>query len=238
MRKISIVVYLMVVGLMISAETGCAKREEPEQKPQVRAQEKASSEKAAKAPPTPQEIPTPSDAPITEERVIFSFENDLKGWEIPYWALEKDDHVTETLELSQDIASEGAGSMKANCNFPGGRWTASVIEIEQYFDLSPYREIAVDVYIPEKTPLGLRSKLILTVGENWKFTEMNRGIPLVPGEWVTIKASIEPGSYDWKRTVPDESFRADVRKIVIRTESNKRPVYKGPIYIDNLRIGK
>jgi len=47
-----------------------------------------------------------------------------------------------------------------------------------------------------------------------------------------------PGSYDWKRTVPDESFRADVRKIVVRIESNRRPIYKGPVYIDNVKIGK
>ncbi|MFH1552340.1 MAG: hypothetical protein ABID83_01705, partial [Candidatus Omnitrophota bacterium] len=72
---------------------------------------------------------------------------------------------------------------------------------------------------------------------NWKFVEMSRSVPLIPGEWVTITANIEPGSYDWKRIVPDETFAGDVRKIAIRIESNNKPAYTGPIYIDNVRAG-
>ena len=228
MRR-EIVSFIIVTALISFVVTGCAKEKEPKEEKIVTKKEKE---------PAPAKQPVPSDKPIVEERVLFSFERDTAGWEIPYWAMEKDDHVAESIEISKDAASEGNSSLKMNCDFPGQRWTAALAELEQFLDFGPYREIAVDIYIPKDAPLGLRGKIILTVGEDWKFTEMTRAIPLVPGEWVTIRASLESGNYDWKRIVPDESFRQDIRKIVVRVESNNRPVYKGPVYIDNVRIGK
>jgi hypothetical protein len=104
--------------------------------------------------------------------------------------------------------------------------------------MSRYRVIRADIYLPEGAPEGLKAKIILTVGNNWKFVEMSRSVPLIPGEWMTLNANIEPGSYDWKRVVPDEEFSKDVRKIAIRIESNHKPAYTGPIYIDNVRVGR
>jgi hypothetical protein len=40
---------------------------------------------------------------------------------------------------------------------------------------------------------------------------------------------------DWKRTKVDKEFKADVRKVAVRIESNKTP-YTGPIYIDDIRV--
>lgn len=185
------------------------------------------------------EIPArPSTEPITEERVFWGFEDALRGWEIPAWAASKSDYVAESVEISSDFASHGTSSMKIMCDFPGDSWTAALVEIQQYLNLSFYRVLRVDVYLPEDAPRGLNVSMILTVGENWQFVEMARTIPLVPGEWVTVNASIEPGSYDWKRVVPDEKFAQDIRKIAIRVESNQKPMYSGPIYVDNIRAGK
>lgn len=186
-----------------------------------------------------EEVPVPSTAPITEERSYYDFERgDLAGWEVPQWAEGKNDYVAKKAEISQDFASKGTGSMKVTADFPGGYWTAALVEIQQYLDLSKYRIISVDVYLPADAPVGLNAKLILTVGDNWRFVEMNRSFPLMPGEWVTITASLEPGSYDWKRVVPDEKFAEDVRKIAVRIESNNKPKYTGVIYIDNVRVGR
>jgi hypothetical protein len=235
---------LLLVVVIALASAGCGKSREPAQKEPAQAAPAqqapvAKETKTAAVPAAPAPATVPSRKPITEERVLFSFEEeDLAGWEIPFWALEKEDHVASAIAMSKEMASEGEASMKVDCNFPGGIWSAAVLELEQYLDFAPYREVAVDVYIPEDTPLGLRGKIILTVGNDWKFTEMTRTIPLVPGKWVTIKASIEPGSYDWKRTICNEAFRSDVRKVVVRVESNRRPVYQGPVYIDNFRIRK
>ena len=183
--------------------------------------------------------PVPSAAPITEERTYYDFEvEDLNGWEIPQWALGKESYVAKNAEFSQEVASSGKGSMKVDVDFPGGLWTAGLVEIQQYLDMSNYRVVCADIYLPADAPIGLKAKLILTVGDNWKFVEMSRSVPLLPGEWSTITANIEPGSYDWKRIVPDEEFAQDVRKIAIRIESNRKPKYAGTIFIDNVRVGK
>jgi hypothetical protein len=173
-----------------------------------------------------------------EEKVLFSFEKDTQGWEIPDWALEQEDNAGKSLESSKDVAHEGKGSLKLMASFPGKSWTSAIAEDFEYFDWTPYKEISADIYIPKDAPTGLKVKLILTVGESWKFTEMARSVALVPGEWLTIKANLMTGSEDWKRTVVDDNFRKDVRKIAIRVESNKKPKYDGPIYIDNVKLYK
>ena len=179
-----------------------------------------------------------SAAAHAEDKVIFSFEKDTQGWEIPEWALEQEDHVAKSVESSADVAKDGTKSLKMTANFPGKMWTAALVEDFEYFDWTPYKEVSADVYIPKEAPAGLKAKLVLTVGENWKWTEMSRGIALIPGEWTTITANLLPGSEDWKKTVVDEEFRKDVRKIVVRVESNKKPEYEGPFYVDNIRLTK
>ena len=245
MRK-KVFYYLALIISLSIIVSGCGKKEEPKKdgpSAQITVKKETATtqvtSQASPEKPAPETDPAVAEhKPITEEMVLFSFEKDEDGWEVPDWALDKDDHIAESIEISSDVASEGNSSLKVNTNFPGRIWSAAIIEHEQFFDFSPYREIAVDVYIPEDTPLGLRAKIILTVGDGWKWTEMTRSIPLIPGEWVTIKGDIAPGSYDWKRVLPDETFRQDIRKLVVRVEANKRPVYKGPVYIDNVRIGK
>ncbi|MBD3379587.1 MAG: hypothetical protein GF408_03890 [Candidatus Omnitrophica bacterium] len=205
-----------------------------------REREEADREVTATKPAEEQEVPpVPSVEPITEERTFYDFESNLNGWEVPMWALGKTDYVAQNPPLvSKDAASKGEASMKVMMDYPGGKWAAGLVEIQQFLDISPYRAIMTDIYLPADAPEGLKAKIILTVGSNWKFVEMSQSIPLVPGEWTTIKASIEPGSYDWKRVVPDETFAEDIRKIAIRVVSNNKPVYNGPVYIDNIRVGR
>ncbi|MDP8299012.1 MAG: hypothetical protein P9L88_03830 [Candidatus Tantalella remota] len=171
-----------------------------------------------------------------KDRTIYDFEKSEDGWEIPYWALEKDDHVGLTLSRTVEVASNGTGSLKLDTDFPGSRWTAALIEIQQFLDLTDYISISTDVFLPPGAPEGLRAKLIVTVGETWKFVEMARSVRLKPGEWTTITAKISDGSTDWKRTVVDKAFREDVRKVAIRIESNNKPIYAGPIYVDDIRV--
>ena len=221
---------------------GCA-QEEPSKTLTAKSTESGgkavSMEMAPGAKPAAEEVPMPSTAPITEERSYYDFERgDLAGWEVPQWAQGKTDYVAKSAEVSDAFASKGSHSMKVAADFPGGYWTAALVEIQQYLDLSKYRVISVDIYLPADAPAGLNAKMILTVGDNWRFVEMNRSFPLMPGEWVTVTASMEPGSYDWKRTVPDEKFAEDVRKIAIRIESNMKPKYTGDIFIDNVRVGR
>jgi hypothetical protein len=172
------------------------------------------------------------------EKIIFSFEEENEGWEIPDWALEKEDYVADSLNINTTYASEGKSSLELMANFPGGAWTSAYIEVQEYFDWTPYESISVDVYLPYTAPAGLRGKIVLTVGENWLWTEMSRSVPLEPGKWTLITADLKAGSTDWKKLVHTDSFRTDVRKLDIRIESNMKPAYQGPIYIDNIRLSE
>jgi len=227
MRNLRFNLFVLCIVLVTSFSvllTGCAKKEP--------------GEKAGKPSKQAGSVAVPSTKPITEERVFYNFETDLHGWEVPVWAESKTDYVATEAVVSNDVASQGNSSMRVLTDFPGDIWSAGLVEIQHYLDLSPYRVISVDIYLPPDASVGLKAKLILTVGSNWKFVEMNRSMPLIPGKWVTITASIEPGSYDWKRVVPNEDFAKDVRKIAIRIESNRKPKYSGPIYVDNVRVGR
>lgn len=170
------------------------------------------------------------------EKVIFGFEENIPSWEIPDWCFEKEEYVGESIAISKKFAKEGTSSFEIMANFPGGKWTAVYAEVEQYFDWTLYKTLSADIYLPKDAPFGLQARFILTVGENWTWTEMARLVKLIPGEWTTITASLIPGSTDWRKTQVTDEFRADVRKLGIRIESNMRPIYSGPIYIDNIRL--
>ena len=170
-------------------------------------------------------------------KTLYDFENDTEGWEIPLWAKDKTDHVASSLSQTREIAKTGTGSLKFHADFLKERWSAALVEISHYLDLSSYSKISVSVYIPAETPKTLKGKIILTVGEDWNFVEMMRAKRLIPGKWNTITVSIAEGSTEWRRTVIDKAFKEDVRKISIRISSNEIP-YSGVIYIDNVRLLK
>ncbi len=185
-------------------------------------------------------IPAGTTAPAVKhafktEKTLYDFEKDDNGWEIPGWELDKPDHVARSLKKVSGVASKGAGSLELYAEFPGERWTGALAEIQHYLDLRNYDAIYVDIYLPLDAPGGLRGKVILTVDEDWRFVEMARSFRLEPGKWTTITADISEGSTEWKRTKVDKAFKADVRKVAIRIESNRVP-YSGPIYIDNIRV--
>ncbi len=171
-----------------------------------------------------------------EQEVLYGFENGLQGWQIPDWAYEKPDYVQKSITQSQNFASEGTSSIEIDTDFTGGKWTGAIIEIMQYYDWSAYNKLSCDIYLPADAPTGLKAKMILTVGDSWKWVEMSKAVELKPGEWTTITADLTPGSIDWRRVQVDDAFRTDIRKIDIRIESNNQPTFKGPIYVDNIRV--
>jgi len=216
-------ILIAVLVPFIFAGTGCAKRPADTGKaPEVKVE--APRQEPFRNPPN--------------EKVLFSFEKDAEGWSVPEWTLETEDHVAKAVGVSKEHAREGASSLKVEAAFPGKIWTGSLVEIMENFDFTPYKKVACDIYLPKEAPEGLKAKIILTVGPNWRFTEMANAIFLVPGKWTTVSASLEPGTGDWKMTEVDDKFRKDVRKFAVRVESNKGPVYKGPVFIDNIRVAE
>lgn len=171
-------------------------------------------------------------------KILYDFETSKDGWEIPAWAFDKEDHRQRSMMISSDISSNGQKSLRVDSDFIPGVWVASLAEIQHYLDLSDYEAIAVDIYLPSDAPKrGFRAKLILTVGEDWRFVEMSRSVRLEPGKWTYILASLRSDSKDWKWTKVDNEFKNDVRKISLRVEYEGNLAYSGPVYIDNFRVG-
>ena len=128
--------------------------------------------------------------------------------------------------------------LEFDAEFPGGRWTGAYVErLIDVTDWNAFSRILISVFLPPDAPKGLAGRIILTVGDQWTWTEMNRAIALEPGQWTVISANLKPGSMDWK-FFPDEAFRRDIRKLGVRVESNREPVYNGPIYLDNVRLAE
>jgi len=179
-----------------------------------------------------------SPALFAEEIVIYGFEGTLQGWAIPDWARSSADYVGQECLVSQEHAQEGRSALALRTEFPGGRWTGAYIEREvEVADWTPFARLSVDVYLPAEAPAGLSGRIILTVGEDWQWTEMNRPMPLEPGAWTALSVDLAPGSLDWK-FFPDGEFRRNVRKLGLRIESDKAPAYRGSVFVDNVRLAE
>ena len=172
------------------------------------------------------------------EIVIYSFEGTLEGWTIPDWAKSSADYVGLGCQPSQSQSHEGRYALELQTDFPGGHWTGAYVERElEVTDWTPFSRLSVDMYLPPAAPQGLEGRMILSVGEQWTWTEMNQAVPLKPGEWTTLTVNLKPGSMDWK-FFPNDAFRASVRKLGVRVESSGSPAYRGSVYLDNIRMAE
>ena len=174
-----------------------------------------------------------------DEVTLYDFEKDPQGWTMPDWALAKKDYVGEGISISEFHASHGRYSLEFKVNFPSTReWRGAYVECPvDIQDWSNYGSLEADIFLPENAPKGLRARIILTIGADWKWTEMNKAVKLEPGEWTVIKVSLKPDSLNWRLFITD-AFRQDVKKIDIRIESNGGVMYRGQVYIDNVKLAQ
>lgn len=198
-----------------------------------------------------------SGTTVCAAEVLYSFEQGDQSWSIPDWARERADYVCKEFSVSDEMASDGKSSLKLNVDFPGKGWGAAIVEGEAPFDWTKYSTLSCDAYIPKGAPPKIFVRLIVKVGNEWKWTEMARPLAMKPGEWITVSADLKPGNRDWKRVemvdkvesdgkihgkvtkevvidITDE-FRKDIKSIAVRIESDRKE-YKGPVYIDNIRV--
>jgi len=179
------------------------------------------------------------DTSFAKEIVLYGFEKDPQGWEMPDWALAKKDHVGRQISITEFQASEGKYALQLDVEFTGSpTWEGAYVErLIDVTDWSPFNYLSVDIYLPKEAPRGLRAKVILTVGDSWKWTEMNKTILLTSGEWTVVKVDLTQSSMNWRRFI-DDDFRSDIRKLGVRVESNGKIAYKGPVYIDNVKLSE
>jgi len=141
------------------------------------------------------------DISHSKEVILYSFEKDPQGWEIPDWALAKKEYAGRQISVSEFNASEGKYSLEFDVEFSGTpQWEGAYVErLMDVTDWSPFGYLSVDIFLPKNAPQGLRARVILTVGENWKWTEANKAYPLAPGEWTVIKLDLTPNSMSWRK---------------------------------------
>lgn len=176
------------------------------------------------------------NAGLPAELELFGFEDGLQEWTIPAWEATSPDYAGRRLEISREMMAHGAAALQLFVNFAGERWMGAYVEREMYVtDWRPYRILAVDVYLPPEAPEGLKARIILTMGDQWRWTEQNRALPLEPGLWTTVRANLMPDSVDWT-FFPDDAFRRDIRKIGIRIEAERGTIYEGPVHLDDVRL--
>ena len=179
-----------------------------------------------------------TSAATAAEVVIYSFEGGAEGWVIPDWAKSSKDYIASECSVSEEVAGEGRHALEIHADFPDSVWSGAYVERQvETTDWTPFGALSADLYLPERAPQGLRGRLVLTVGDNWQWTEMNRAAALNPGHWTTVSANLKPGSLDWK-FFPTETFRASVRKIGVRIEADHGPAYHGSVFLDKVRLSE
>lgn len=172
------------------------------------------------------------------EILLYGFEGTPEGWRIPDWALSSSEYVAEDATPSRGYAHEGQYALEVTARFPEGRWACAYVEREaEVTNWSPFGRLSIDVFLPANAPEGLGGRIILTVGGRWTWTETAHAVPLTPGAWSTLTVDLKPGSMDWPFDL-DDAFRADVRKVGVRIESERGPKYYGSVFIDQVRLAE
>ena len=152
--------------------------------------------------------------------------------------------------VSSKEASSGSQSLEIICEYPGDNWRAALVEREKDLDLTGYKKISVDIYIPKKAPKGMfLGRIIMTVGDGWHFTQMKEGVPLPRGKWTTLEVDLDNEGYTfmtspWRGRKEKRLYKhlGKVKKIAVRVEYDAAPPYRigpkyhGPIYMDNIVI--
>ena len=188
-------------------------------------------------------------AVVEVEKISYSFEDGPEGWIIPEWALSNEDYSAIDLVTSNEQASDGIGSLRLNCDFPGNIWKAALIELPRDFDLTGYEFISMDIFLPKIARTNLINARIVIGAGDLPFIESKLTKKLRPGKWTTIKARLdvdEKGQLSyWKCQSKEEClvpYMSKVNTLSLRIEYNANQSlagnpYKGPIYVDNVVLG-
>lgn len=171
---------------------------------------------------------------------LYDFETDIQDWYIPEWCFKKDDNAAVMVSVSKEKASTGQLSLKLGCKFLPLVYSQAYTEVSKkdgFYDLTGYKDIKADVFVPKEATKKFKGELVLTIlteDEEWEWTEVRKPISLVNGEWTMVSANIHVESTDWKQQITKEK-RSRVKRIGVRVSTYDN-TYTGPVYIDNIRL--
>lgn len=188
---------------------------------------------------------------LAVNEIIYDFKDGTtQGWDIPDWSLELKDYVTKSVEVGSDEVTKGKNALKVTADFPGTVWRAACVEKAGDLNLTGYRSISADIYLPKEARTQLiQARIIITAGP-WYFIEMRSAVRLERGKWTKVTAKLdvdeknEASYWRCKENAVDGLLEniSHVRKIAIRieynaaTEKNTGAPYKGPVYISGIEI--
>lgn len=179
---------------------------------------------------------------VAQEKAVYNRSEYIHNWNTPDWASAKKDHIGPVLSIDENFTKDGdTSSLRLNINFSGHGWSAGIVETEGVFDLTLYKSIAFDVYLPKKAPEGMGVRVIIVSGDQFEWIEMIDAVRVEAGRRNTVRANLKQGSREWKTGSEvveiSDDIKESVKKIGIRVESNNIR-YNGPIYIDNIKMEK
>ena len=161
----------------------------------------------------------------------FDFEHGTQGWEIPEWTIGRKDYVGRYILQSSERSLKNDLSLKLMCKFPRGSWAAALVEYHPESMITAGSHVSVDVFIPKKARGSeFKARIIVTLDKSGKVLEGD-AFALDRGEWSRVSLGLD---LDTRR-------REKISKIAVRVEReatawDKKRLYKGPIYIDNMLV--
>ncbi|MFH1665099.1 MAG: hypothetical protein ABIA77_03020 [Candidatus Omnitrophota bacterium] len=174
-------------------------------------------------------------------KTVYNCEQDVQNWEIPDWSVWEDDYVFPVLAIDKNFSNRAELGLKLTVSFPAEEWRAGIVETEGFFDLTLYRKLVCDIYLPRSAPKGIWARIIIVSGNEYLWIEMVDPVFLTPGRRTTVSGNLKYGNRAWRysgeATMMTDELKSDIRKIAIRVESDGA-AYKGPVYIDRIKLVK
>lgn len=173
----------------------------------------------------------------------FDFEDgETGGWESPDWCA---DHE-RLLDCAVEVVPRPADGHALQLGFalPDLPWCASGIRFTGPADLGAYGHLSADVYLPQEIAgRVLSARFILRAGDDWSWYQLKAKTRLVPGQWVTVTAPLQPDAATldpWgPRTAMLVTERSNVQEILLRIEvaATGEPVAgRGEILVDRVML--
>ena len=162
-----------------------------------------------------------------KEDVFFDFEDETHLWKITTIK----NNCVEEVNLTKEKFLSGEKSLKIKLVLPG----EGSVEKDFYKDLSNYKNIIFNIYIPLDAPDDIKVCFFLQDSEwLWYQTPL---FSLKKDQWNKITVNVEPGSPFWENIGHSQPWSektiANIRKIGIKIFSNTK--YNGAIFIDDIK---
>ncbi len=160
------------------------------------------------------------------KEIFFNFEKNTEIWK----KTSTKGNCVDKISISDEKSIDGKKSLKVDFNLPG----EGCIESSFFKDLSVYKNLILNIYIPKSIPEDFKLCVFLQDNEwLWYQTPL---FDLLKGKWNRLTIDVRPESPFWENIGHNQPWSikslSSIRKIGIKFFSNSK--FKGSIYIDKI----